>query len=83
MFRGIDVPPTEDGSRGFDPNGLYVMLPARCLWNMNETTSKGARWTVTGKPPNVSATPSINFVGKYHGYVTNGVVTDDVEGRKF
>lgn len=25
----------------------------------------------------------MNAVGCYHGYVTNGVITDDVEGRTF
>jgi hypothetical protein len=29
----------------------------------------------------LTLTPSINCVGSYHGFVTNGVISDDVEGR--
>lgn len=47
-------------------------------------------WKVTtigelenGKTPNITMEPSINCVGSYHGYIRNGVITDDCEGRKF
>lgn len=40
-------------------------------------------WTVTGEWPNITVTPSINSVGRYHGWIQNGVITDDCEGRKF
>lgn len=40
-------------------------------------------WTVSGTPPQITVSPSINMVGSYHGYLQNGVVTDDVDGRKF
>lgn len=40
-------------------------------------------WNVVGDPPNLTITPSINCSGVYHGYITNGVITDDCEGRKF
>jgi len=67
--------------------GVCVKLPGGHggrIWAMEEpgypTSNK---WTVTGEIPNVSATPSINCVGSYHGWVRNGIVTDDCEGRKF
>lgn len=47
---------------------------------------KGKRyggWDVTGEPPNITLSPSINIVGYYHGWIQNGVITDDCEGRKF
>jgi hypothetical protein len=49
-------------------------------WHMDHSSTVGddIYWTRTGEPPNVSATPSINMVGLYHGYVTNGQVTDPV-----
>lgn len=39
-------------------------------------------WTVLGTAPLITVTPSINMVGSYHGHLTNGVITDDVEGRR-
>lgn len=35
-------------------------------------------WSLTGEPPNISVTPSIDAVGAYHGHITNGVLTDDI-----
>jgi hypothetical protein len=66
--------------------GITVKLPGFSGmngWAMEQEGSPGNRWTVTGEIPNVTATPSVNCVGTYHGWVTNGVVTDDCEGRKF
>lgn len=40
-------------------------------------------WTVTGEPPNVTLSPSINIKGYYHGFIQGGVITEDCEGRKF
>lgn len=33
---------------------------------------------IIGQKPNISVRPSINCVGLYHGYVTNGVIGDDL-----
>ena len=40
-------------------------------------------WQVTGEAPSVTLSPSINVKGSYHGYIQNGVITDDCEGRTF
>lgn len=40
-------------------------------------------WTVTGQPPNVTCSPSINAIGDWHGWLQNGVLSDDVEGRTY
>lgn len=40
-------------------------------------------WTVTGELPNITVHPSINCVGIYHGWIRDGILTDDCEGRKF
>lgn len=40
-------------------------------------------WSVSGDLPNVTVTPSINMVGVYHGWIQNGVITDDCDGRTF
>ena len=74
--------------------GIHVKLPGASGhngWDMEAIANEWKdgkivrehKWTITGTIPNVSATPSINCVGVYHGYVTNGIVTDDCEGRKF
>lgn len=35
-------------------------------------------WTVSGVPPNITVSPSINMVGRYHGFLQNGVIGDPV-----
>jgi hypothetical protein len=68
--------------------GLCVKVPGGStgrMWAMKEapTNNPNGGWTLAGEPPNVTETPSINFTGTYHGWVTGGFVTDDCEGRKF
>lgn len=43
----------------------------------------GDGWKVTGDPPKLTLTPSINISGTYHGHICDGVLSEDVEGRKF
>lgn len=38
---------------------------------------------VDGQTPDITLKPSINCVGSYHGYITNGVITDDCEKRSY
>lgn len=47
-------------------------------------------WDVTivgelknGETPNITLSPSINCVGSYHGYIRNGEITDDCDGRRY
>lgn len=44
-------------------------------------TGKENGWTVTGEVPNITVSPSINAVGSYHGWLQNGILSDDLEGR--
>jgi hypothetical protein len=81
----------------FDDGELCVKIPggsAGSEWNvdrgrlLNESMIEQGKprrfpaWTRTGEPPNVTANPSINWVGFYHGWLKNGVLTDDCEARK-
>jgi hypothetical protein len=50
-------------------------------WKDGQTYGDG--WTVTGEAPLITVTPSINIVGSYHGHLQNGIITDEVEGRKY
>lgn len=49
-------------------------------WNP-EQGFHGDGWTVEGIPPQLTLAPSINIVGSYHGYIANGIIGDDVDGR--
>lgn len=42
------------------------------------TTDKdrGELWNVTGEPPEITVTPSINDPGRWHGFITNGELVD-------
>lgn len=67
-----------------DPEPLLsVRLPGLIDWCIDRPGSQDSRWTRTGNPPDISTQPSINFVGLYHGYISEGYVTDDYDGRKF
>lgn len=40
-------------------------------------------WIVTGEAPVLTVSPSIHMVGRYHGWLREGVLSDDVDGRTF
>lgn len=62
------------------PSGDSFVVDSRCTV---DGVFQDHGWTVTGEPPNITVTPSINMVNTYHGFLTNGVLSDDVEGRKY
>jgi hypothetical protein len=43
----------------------------------------GEIWTVTGEAPNITVSPSIHAPGLYHGWLENGVLSDDGDVRVF
>lgn len=67
---------------------LFVVTPAG-PWCVDAQSTDGSGqytghgWTVTGEVPNITATPSINMPGRYHGWLTNGILSDDLEGRTY
>jgi hypothetical protein len=68
---------------------IIVVLPGQNWFCVDSAAYDEARgyhgegWDVSGEPPNLTVSPSINIVGHYHGYITNGVITDDCDGRTF
>lgn len=64
---------------------LCVMLPSGEEWNIDRGRKLGIRprWNRTGTPPNITVMPSINHVGEYHGFLRDGKLTDDIEGRTY
>lgn len=67
---------------GPDGHSLSVMTPGG-PWDIDWPSVSGGGWTRTGTPPHVTASPSIHAVGKYHGFLQGGVLTDDLEGRSY
>lgn len=66
------------------PDGLCltVVLPSGEQWVMDAPSTDGGGWTRTGTPPRITATPSI-AAARYHGFLTDGFLTDDLEGRVY
>lgn len=66
---------------------LFVMLPGNVLFCIDGQCQSNGQfyggWTVTGDASNITVSPSINMGSTYHGFLQNGVISDDVEGRKY
>lgn len=66
---------------------IFVKLPGGAHFSPDFRATNPAHgesgWVVTGNPPNITVSPSINAIGMYHGFLQNGILSDDVEGRKF
>jgi hypothetical protein len=68
---------------------LEVMLPSGDPFVLDSRAMRGGKpygpgWMVTGDykgPPRLTLSPSISIPGRYHGYIVNGELSDDVEGR--
>lgn len=74
--------PAGDAWSGPDGRCLVVMLPDGMEWMIDGRARSGGRWTRTGEPPAITARPSIASPG-YHGWLTAGVLSDDLEGRTY
>lgn len=51
-------------------------------WHTNAESTKDGEglWNVSGEPPNLTVTPSINIGPEiWHGFITNGELTPDVD----
>lgn len=51
-------------------------------WCIDGPSSSGGSWTRTGTPPTLTARPSI-LTPYYHGWLTDGVLSDDLDGRSY
>lgn len=60
-----------------------LKMPSGGEWLIYGPSSGGGKWSVQGTLPRITALPSIHEVGSYHGYVRDGVITDDCEGKQF
>lgn len=69
----------------YNRSPLFVILPGHVLFLVDGTCgysgNKNGGWIIKGQAPKITVIPSINMKGFYHGFITNGVITNDVEGR--
>lgn len=85
MFHSSMAPPFTSG-RAFDDGipSFVVCVPGKSLWQMHHPGTDGRSiWKITGEIPIVTAHPSIHYVGIYHGWLKDGIVSEDVDGRRF
>lgn len=59
---------------------LCIVCPNGETWEADRKASNGEGWEIRGEWPNLTITPSIVVRG-YHGFLTNGEFTPDLEGR--
>ncbi len=79
------------GAMWFEDDELVVKMPDNSTWNIDRGRKANERggvhtwpgWNRKGEPPNITVEPSVNDVGRYHGYLRDGYLTSDIEGRKF
>jgi hypothetical protein len=66
---------------------LLVWMPSKDVFCVDAMCWHGRTlyggWQVTGEPPLITVNPSINLVGGYHGWIQNGIISDDCEGRRY
>jgi hypothetical protein len=70
---------------GPDGRCYAVQLPPGGIsdqWVIEQPSSSGGHWTRTGEPPLITASPSI-LTPRYHGFLQGGILTDDLEGRRY
>jgi hypothetical protein len=71
----------------------YILFPGGGFHNIHDGFADGTGWQVTGEAPRFTVTPSLKccevrhgdklYRKGWHGYLTNGVLTDDYEGRTY
>lgn len=66
----------------------WVRLPNGAMFNVDGKNLDGVPWTVTGKAPNLTVMPSIDYHGTkrregWHGGLVDGVLSDDILGRRY
>lgn len=77
---------------GPDGQCWCLMTPCGVEWIVYSPSSDGKKWQVEGVPPLLTVSPSIgiNISGKlahptrsYHGFLKQGILSEDVDGRVF
>ncbi len=62
---------------------INLRLPDNSDWCPDApATNNPNGWTVTGEVPNITVRASI-LTDRYHGWITNGEISDDTDGRTY
>jgi hypothetical protein len=77
-----ETPWYADWWHGPDGRCYTMALPGHGEWTIDGPSSNGPGWQRSGIAPNFTVTPSIASKN-YHGFLQNGVLTDDLEGRTY
>ena len=72
-----------EGFRYSDGRAWVIRMPGESEWIVQGPSKDGGKWKVTGAMPSITAHPSIHLVGVYHGFIRDGVITPDCDGRQF
>lgn len=59
---------------------IILFCPNMREWSIDQKSNNGDGWQVTGEDNNLTAMPSIVVPG-FHGWLKDGVFSDDIEGR--
>jgi hypothetical protein len=75
-------------SREFHDSGrtscIIIRLPDLTEWNVDfKATDSDQGWKVSGSWPNISIHPSVDIQNSFHGWIINGIISDDLSGRVF
>lgn len=78
----------DDPWMGPDGKCLVMRLPGRGEWVIDGPATGGGRWTRTGEVARMTVRPSIlshpaHGIQGYHGWVTEGMLSDDLVGRTY
>ena len=88
-LKGLKSPEYESMHRDKRPP-LVVMVPPNVPFVVDNKADNmnGHGWTVTGEAPNITVHPSIGIRNKgggwkYHGWLKDGVLSDDIDGKTY
>lgn len=66
---------------------LVICLPGKIHFRASHIATRDTGqhhgWRVTGELPNITIHPSVDVEGYYHGWITDGVIGDDLSGRTY
>lgn len=61
---------------------VCIVLPGGDHWIIDQKAFNGGGWVITGGEGKWTASPSI-MTEAYHGYLKDGILTNDTDGRTY
>ena len=70
-----------------DRKPLLVFMPSRALFCVDAMrlfkNERYEGWEVSGVAPTITVATSIHLAEQYHGTIQKGIISDDLDGRKY